>query len=176
MSGMPGSSLEAIVERARAGAPGGGGPAPTEDERALLDALESHVASESETLGAYRELAERSADEHVRYVARLILDDERRHHTILDEMLNRVRADAEWRDVGDAVPYVRPAHDQDALREATTRLIESERDDLRRLRALKRRLRHRRERSMLWLMADMLESDTRKHLRMLKFLRRSALL
>jgi hypothetical protein len=174
MSWVPGASLEAIVERARARSGSPAGPAPTEDERALLDALESHASAEAETLQAYQDLAERTPDEHVRYLARLILDDERRHHTILAEMVNRVRADTEWRDsVEPATPYLGQMHDG-AMRETFTRLIGSERDDLHRVRTLKRRLRRRRATSLLWLMADMLECDTRKHLRVLKFLRRGA--
>jgi hypothetical protein len=60
------------------------------------------------------------------------------------------------------------------LLDITARLIETERDDLRRIRVLKRRLRRQRHQSLLSLVADILEFDTRKHLHMLKFLRAAA--
>jgi hypothetical protein len=107
-------------------------------------------------------------------VLRLILDDERRHHTVLDAMLDRVRAEVEWREPDSATPYIRSVQDRHALRESLSRLLADERTDLRRVRSLKRRLRRQRGTSMLWLMVDMLECDTRKHVRMLRFLRRTA--
>ena len=174
MSDTPNASLEAIVTRARGDASAGTGPPPTEGERALLETLERHVSSEGDTLRAYDELARTSPDEHVRYVLRMILDDERRHHTVLDAMLDRVRAEVEWREPSAATPYVRPVQDHHATRNSLARLLADERADLRRVRSLKRRLRRQRDTSMLWLMADMLECDTRKHVRMLRFLRRTA--
>lgn len=56
----------------------------------------------------------------------------------------------------------------------TAQLMDTERDDLRRIRVLKRRLRRQRYHSLLSLVADILEFDTRKHLHILAFLRAAA--
>jgi len=87
------------------------GPQPSKFERELLELLESHAAHETEALHAYGDLAGRSPDEHVRYVAGLLLEDERRHHQLLAEMVNRVRSDAEWRPVEPSVPRLGVSHD-----------------------------------------------------------------
>ena len=143
-------------------------------ESELLELLESHADSESETLHAYEELAGKFPDEHVRYVAGLLLEDERRHHQLLTEMVNRVRGDAEWRPVEPSVPYLGVSHDRSGLLDVTAQLMDIERDDLRRIRRLKRRLRRQRYHSLLSLGADILEFDTRKHLHILAFLRAAA--
>jgi rubrerythrin len=163
--------LEALMERLRARSSRPVGPQPSRSERELLELLESHADDETEALHAYEELAGESPDEHVRYVASLLLDDERRHHQLLAEMVNRVRGDAEWRPVEPSVPYLGGSHDRAGLLDITARLIETERDDLRRIRVLKRRLRRHRHQSLLSLVADILEFDTRKHLHILAFLR-----
>lgn len=63
------------------------------------------------------------------------------------------------------VPHARPVRDRRALLEATQRLRDLERDDLRRARRLRRRLRRQRhDTSLLGILAELLEADTRKHL------------
>jgi rubrerythrin len=163
--------LEALMERLRGRSSRPVGPQPSISERELLELLESHAEDETEALLAYEELAGKSPDEHVRYVAGLLLEDERRHHQLLAEMVNRVRSDAEWRPVEPSVPYLGVSHDRAGLLDITAQLMDTERDDLRRIRRLKRRLRQQRYHSLLSLVADILEFDTRKHLHILAFLR-----
>jgi hypothetical protein len=171
---VPPTHLEAFLDRVRAQTTCPVGPPPTQSERAIIAQLEGHVEHEKEALEAYEQLAATSPDEHVRYLAHMVLDDEAHHHRVLAEMLNRVRSDAEWRPVEPSVPRVRTSQDSRALLDVTARLLKTEREDLRQVRALKRRLRPQRRTSLLWLMADVLELDTRKHLRILEFLRHTA--
>jgi rubrerythrin len=166
--------LEELMERLRGQSSRPVGPQPSLSERELLELLESHADHETEALHAYEELAGGSPDEHVRYVASLLLDDERRHHQLLAEMVNRVRSDAEWRPLEPSVPYLGVSHDRAGLLDITAQLMDTERDDLRRVRVLKRRLRRERYQSLLSLGADILEFDTRKHLHILAFLRAAA--
>jgi rubrerythrin len=166
--------LEALMERLHGQSSRPVRPQPSVSEGELLELLESHADHETEALHAYEELAGRSPDEHVRYVAGLLLEDERRHHQLLAEMVNRVRGDAEWRPVEPSVPYLGVSHDRAGLLDITAQLMDTERDDLRRVRILKRRLRRQRYHSLLSLGADILEFDTRKHLHILAFLRAAA--
>ena len=62
-----------------------------------LDALAAHGEHEAAALAAYRRLIENSADEGVKYLGRLILEDEERHHHLIAEMSNRI---ASWVAVG----------------------------------------------------------------------------
>ena len=166
--------MEALMERLRGQSSRPVGPQPSTSERELLELLESHADHETEALHAYEELAGGSRDEHVRYVAGLLLADERRHHELLAEMVNRVRGDVEWRPVEPSVPYLGVSHDRSGLLDVTAQLMDIERDDLRRIRVAKRRLRRQRYHSLLSLVADILEFDTRKHLHILAFLRAAA--
>src|SRR5450759_4393990 len=159
------------MERLRARSARPVGPQRSMSAPELLARLESHAERETEALHAYEELAGGSPDEHVRYVAALLLDDEHRHHQLLAEMANRVRGDAEWRPLEPSVPYLGVSHDRAGLLDITAQLMDTERDDLRRVRVLKRHLRRQRYHSLLSLGADILEFDTRKHLHMLAFLR-----
>lgn len=172
----PRTQLEALMERARSRDAGPRRPPPAEPERALIEHLETHAEHEAEVLRTYRELTATSSDDYVRYLARVILDDELHHHELLTEMLDRVRSDANCLHTEPSIPFVRTSTDSEALRAATTLLMRAEREDLRMVRALKRRLRPQRKTSLLWIMAEVLELDTRKHLRLLAFLRRTATL
>lgn len=171
---IPPTDLESVMQgvRSRSGHPVG--PQPSAADRALIALLADHVANEAEALQAWDELAARSPEPHVRFVAGLIVEDERVHHELLAEMLERVRSDAQWQTTEPAIPWVRAPKDRQTLFLAIENLLRVERSDLRRVRALRRGLRAQRRTSLLWALADLLGSDTRKHLRLLKFLRRAA--
>lgn len=171
---VPHTHLEALLARIRARVDRPGGPPPAQSERAVIEQLEAHAGHEAEVLHAYEELAATSPDGHVRYLAHLILDDEVYHHQLLAEMLDRVRSDAGWISTDPDIPWVRTPRDRRALLDTTARLLREERADLRLTRTLKRRLRPQRHTSLLWMMAEVLELDTRKHIRILEFLRRTA--
>ena len=170
---VPHTHLETLLARIRARVDQTSGPPLAQSEREVVEQLEAHAEHEAEVLRAYEDLAATSPDEHVRYLAHLILDDEVYHHQLLAEMLHRVRSDAGWMPTDPNIPWVRTPRDRRALLDTTAGLLREERADLRLTRRLKRRLRPQRHTSLLWVMADVLELDTRKHIRILEFLRRS---
>lgn len=141
-------------------------------DRLVADHLRRHLALEADALDDYESLCD-SEDAHVRYAARLLLDDEQRHHALLVSMLERVDADAAW-NPEPSIPWLRTPRDRRALSDAVSHLLRLERADLRAVRSLRRRLRAQRDTSLLWPLTDVLELDTRKHIRILKFLRRSS--
>jgi hypothetical protein len=136
----------------------------------LIAHLQRHLADEAVVLEEYRRLAG-SDDEAVRYIAQLILEDEERHHRVLTEMLNQVRSSVWLVEQQPRVPWAR-ARDVAALRKSVRRLRAFERHDLRRLRALKRRLAFLRRDSLDGVLVSALMLDTRKHLLYLRRLAR----
>lgn len=143
-------------------------------EEALLEHVTHHVNAEQAVLAGYARLAEESPDEYVRYLAALILEDERRHHKLLLEMRNRIESDVTWRETAPQTPRVTVPADRESLADEIEHFIDVEEQDAEELRRLRRQLRPMRQTSLLSLMVELMELDTQKHLRILEFIRRSA--
>lgn len=151
-------------------------PRPTGSvfEEAMLEHIAEHIDSEQDVLAGYLRLAETSPDEYVRYLANLIVGDERRHHQLFVEMRNRVLADVTWREHSPETPRVTVPDDREALAREAERYIAVEERDAEELRRLRRQVRPMKDTSLLSLMVELMELDTQKHLRILEFIRRSA--
>lgn len=87
--------------------------APTRDfEYEVLDLLESHGAREGTLLDSYRQvLEESSTGDAVRYLVRLILEDEERHHRVFTEMANYIKSFVWEVEVEPKVPAMAPRSD-----------------------------------------------------------------
>ena len=143
-------------------------------EEALLLCLESHIESEQEVLEGYAALAADGPD-HVRYLVELIVDDEQRHHRIMQEMANRILSEVEFERVEPSVPYEWcPPRDRDRLVEQTNRFLEQERSDLSELKVLERAMRRQHRDGLFPLLVRTMELDTYKHVAILEFLRKTA--
>jgi hypothetical protein len=136
---------------------------------ALREMLRSHDARERELLASYEQLAEQSEDEGVRYLVRLILEDEARHHEQISEMLNNVQSLLWERNVDPQIPSMSLGDDR-ALRETAKRLLAFEREDAKELRRLRKELRRSRGYELLPLVVDTLLHDTAKHIDVLRFM------
>src|SRR5688572_21253627 len=95
-------------------------------EEALLEHVSRHVEAERDVLSAYARLAETSPDEYVRYLASMILDDERRHHQRFVELRNRVLSDITWCETTPRTPQVTVPEDREELVRQADRYIEIE--------------------------------------------------
>ena len=142
-------------------------------ERKLIAVLSTHRERESAALDSYTKLVTQSEDEGIRYLGRLIIEDEERHHQIIDDMLNTIRS---WVDEVDAEPHapemvVRASRD---LLVETERLLDFEKADLAELRHLKKGLKVASSFPLLNLLVKLMIDDTRKHIAILKFIRASA--
>jgi rubrerythrin len=60
----------------------------------MYDHVTAHGKNEGEVLQGYAELAESTDSPALAYLARLILDDERRHHQVLDDLAETIRTSA----------------------------------------------------------------------------------
>jgi hypothetical protein len=146
--------------------------APTHDfEYDVLDLLESHGTREGALLESYRQLAaESSAGDAVRYLVRLILEDEDRHHRVLTEMANEIKSFVWEVEVDPKVPAMAPRSDPRLLAE-TRRLLAFELDDAKQLRKLRKALRGSPRSWLHPLLVDLMLHDTAKHIAILKNIR-----
>jgi hypothetical protein len=142
-------------------------------EQQLYDHVAGHVATEVEVLESYAELA---ADDTIspafRYLARLILADERRHHETFNELAESIRRASQLDVDGAPIPPVAALRsDRDRVLEVTDRLIAAEEEDARELKHLAKELKDVRETTMWGLVVDLMRDDTEKHLKILRFIR-----
>lgn len=144
-------------------------------EQEVYDQFLTHIKAENAILDSYRSLASDLGSRDVAYLANLILDDELRHHRLFEDLANSIRAEVDLGSSLDAVPdipVVRP--DPAALLEATDRLLELERQDARQLKELKRSVRPVAETTLWALLIETMELDTRKHIAILRHIRKIA--
>jgi rubrerythrin len=142
----------------------------SECDRALIEHLSDHIESEKDAIDLYDALAH---DEHpyVRFVAELIGEDEARHHRLFEEWIETIKALAELRDAPDGIPHVdfRPVPPETI--QMVERLLEFEQADLVTTRALRREVRDVRTSTLWGMVVDLVIADTKKHIKVLKFLR-----
>ena len=147
-------------------------PARTRQEVGTFDAemietLERHIDDEQHVLDEYGLLLCRSDHPPVRYLLGLLLEDEERHHRILNEMLNQFRCSFYGAEQQPHVPWMTRKRDPETAKQIR-RLRRTERTDLGQLRALRRHLKFLRRHSLDGVLIDSLILDTRKHLRYLR--------
>jgi transposase len=135
----------------------------------LLKTLRAHSDRESAVLDAYRHLVEGSDDEGVRYLGRLIMHDEERHHEVINEMANRVESWMQGVDVEPSTPALSPHVDRELLDE-TRRLIELEHEDAKELRQLRHELHDAPPSSLLPFLVTLMIHDTETHIEILRFI------
>ena len=142
-------------------------------EQDLYDLLLDHVKSESEVLDRYGTLAD-TAPEHVRFLVELIAEDEARHHALYEQWAEAIKAAGTFQRVDDAVPDLMPEKDPQQLIAAIDELLDFEKRDKQQLKELDRRLKDVRETTIWPLLVELMAVDTRKHIRILEFLRKHA--
>ena len=144
-------------------------PDPESDFR-VLSTLRAHDERERAILASYRRLVDESTDDGVRYLGRLIIEDEERHHEVIREMTNRIDSWMKDASVEPSTPSLSPRVDPDLLEE-TRRLIALERQDAKELRLLQKELRYAPPTSLLPLLVKLMLHDTARHIEILRFIR-----
>jgi hypothetical protein len=141
-------------------------------EEGLYRHFTEHVSSEADLLASYRDLAEApDTPETARYLIRLVVEDEERHHRLFHEMTAALGSGIAWAHDPDAVPELSYGPPSRALEEVTGRFLAAERADQKQLRALRKELRPFRDTSLWALLVELMEHDTAKHIRVFTFLR-----
>lgn len=147
------------------------GPSPW--ERQLYAHLKGHVETERATLERYAEVAEQTDSEAFRYLVKLLIDDEVRHHHLFNEIADSLETDALMKHEQRAVPYMDLARaDRAAVLEVTKELLENEEHDLGELKRLQRELRDVKDTTLWGLLVELMERDTEKHMAILRFVRK----
>jgi rubrerythrin len=142
-------------------------------EQTLYDHLTTHAANERELLVEYQQAAADSNSAAFRYLASLIVEDEMRHHRLLEELAESLKSDAELRPGEPTIPRLGGwGPDPHKVTELSDRLIEHEEMDLQFLRSLRKELDSVRDTTLWDLLVRLMELDTTKHTEILNFVRR----
>jgi rubrerythrin len=131
--------------------------------------FQAHVREEQQFLDSYRELVDAIDDPATRLLIELIIEDEERHHGLMARLAEEVR-NAPGGNTVTAAPRF-SSDDVARLLEPTERFLEAERDDRRRLRALAKALEPLGGQNVWPLIVELMEIDTRKHVRILEYVR-----
>lgn len=146
-------------------------PWMTTIEVKLYGHLTEHVSSEADLLASYRELADSpDTPAAARYLIRMVVEDEERHHRLFHEMTTALGNGFGWSHDSQAVPELVHGQPPRALEEVTARFLAAERADKKQLRALRKELRPFRDTSLWDLLVELMEYDTAKHIRVFTFL------
>ncbi|MBI4491867.1 MAG: universal stress protein, partial [Chloroflexi bacterium] len=136
----------------------------------MLDALGAHIAAETDSLAAYRQLAETIPDPMVALLLRLVIDDEERHHRLLARMAGSLCSDLRWARAAEALP-TGPARRGEMAAEAVAALeafIQEEQEGARHLRHLACQEAHFHD-GLFALLLEVMAMDSEKHERVLHF-------
>ena len=134
--------------------------------------LGDHVKAEEQALQAYHDLLKDRTDDLATYLVKMIVSDERRHHQMFADMQRTLESYMHWRDIEPHVPPIRITGDTNALLRATEELLRLEKADAKELRRLRRSWHRATGERKLWaLLVSTAEIDTKKHIRVLRYLR-----
>ncbi len=144
-----------------------------ESEDDISARMSSHCRVEGEILDEYQRLAnDEDMSPAFRYLARLILDDEVRHHKIFDDLAASMRAQLDHDYEKQPIPSLRGFHaDQFRIKRVTDDLLRTEREDLRELKEFSKELKEFRTVSLWTLLIELMLDDTKKHIKILEFIR-----
>lgn len=141
-------------------------------EKDVYEHFREHVETEAELLTEYRELAEdESTSPAFRYLAAMILADEIRHHRVFSDLTETMREMVAGEDGTHGVPSLRGLHaDRIRTERITDRLIDVERQDLKELKDLAKRLKDFDHITLWGLLIELMIDDTKKHIKILEFI------
>lgn len=136
----------------------------------VVEALNRHGSEEAELLKRYQRFVEEAESPAARYLVKLILEDEERHHKMLEALANTIA----WGSI-DGPSVTLPAFPHrhatsGELRTETRALLRHEVRDRTQLRKLGRRLRSYGDAPMWNLLVDVMRTDTEKHIRILQLI------
>lgn len=139
-------------------------------EAGLLAHFREHGKREAEALTAYERFAKRSPEDFVRYLGKMLLEDERRHHRMFDELANALIGTSNLIRIAPDVPPLSPLSDARELQEQTAQLLGLEKADHAELQSLRKALEPVREVTLWELLIRLATLDTLKHIAILNFI------
>lgn len=141
-------------------------------EQQLYDHILEHVEGEREILRDYERLADGTDSPAFAYLARLILDDERRHHQLLRDLAETIRTTSNLSGAGSPIPDLGMFHaDREQIVAQTERFLAAEEKDNRDLERLAKEMSDVRDTTMWQLLVRLIRRDNDKHRDILRFIR-----
>jgi rubrerythrin len=148
---------------------------PSSWERDLWKHLTSHVESERGLLEEYSQIANDSESDALRYLAKLLVEDEIRHHRLFSELADSLESEALFKKGEPSVPYPDfNLSNRKAVLTAIDRLLEKENEDARLLKQLQHELRSVKDGTLWGLLVDLMQRDTQKHIAVLRYTKKLA--
>lgn len=139
-------------------------------EQELYTHLTEHVRNERQVLERYVAAADATYSHALTYLVKLLIDDERRHHMMFNELASSLKHDAEFHSGEPTIPRMDfDRVDGAAVRELTDELVEREQQDKKELKKLQKELRDLKDTTLWSLLVDLMQRDTEKHIAMLRF-------
>ena len=139
-------------------------------EQEAFDALIAHERDEEDVIAAYEVFAKESESGVVRFLVQLIVDDERRHHEVLQQLANTIRAQATFEDTEPRLPYFDVHRQRDhGVLDATKRFLAVERKDRAHLKELAKTVESSGGEVDAFVV-DLIRMDTERHIAILKFI------
>lgn len=139
----------------------------------LLQAIHRHIANEEDALGRYEHLVRQSADPVVALVMRIVLDDETRHHQLLERIEATLCDALNWTNSQKALPHSAHTHAGAFawdLASVAHALMDEEKTGARELRSLAHREKAL-DADLEAVLLEMMAIDSDKHARLLDFVR-----
>jgi rubrerythrin len=141
-------------------------------EQELYDHVTAHGKNEGEVLERYAALAESTDSPAFAYLARLILDDERRHHQVLDDLAETIRTSAQLSGEPTPIPDLALfTADRERILTETERFLALENEDNKALDRLAKDMKDVRNTTLWELVLRLMQDDNAKHRRILEFIR-----
>lgn len=138
----------------------------------ITHAFRAHVRDEAAFIESYRDLVEGISDPGTKFLVETILEEERRHHELFERMADAALAQVPPEDPTLPRPPQLNPDEAAALREPTERFLEAEQEDREELQRLAKELKPVRDDTLWRLLVELMEMDTRKHIRILEYLDR----
>jgi hypothetical protein len=147
----------------------------TEWVQRLYRHLSQHVENERELLTAYAAAVDATGSKAFAFLLELLIADEQRHHRLFADIAASLRSEAEKQPADPVVPRfdfddVAPA----TLRDATERILASEKRDRDELKELRREVRPFEDRTLWGVLLELMQRDTDKHIAIIEFVQRKA--
>jgi hypothetical protein len=137
----------------------------------LFDQLAAHEQEEGEILAEYQQAATEGPDAGYRYLMGLVLADEERHHRLSKAMADDVHQSLLWLTDHNGLPDIMATgKDREQLLRQTERFLQIEEDGQRQLDGLHEKVKALHS-GLLELIVDIMRSDTKKHVHILKFIK-----
>lgn len=137
----------------------------------LMGEFESHEMQEGQFLQRYKEIAEKVKNPIIRFLLRLIIADEERHHAITHAMVATLKGDLHWTKPEDALRGLHElGQEKEGLLGLTEQFIQLEKEGVKEYKKLIKASKGY-YRDLFVLLFQSMIHDSEKHIQILEFLR-----